>query len=390
MRLRRASIALLAVALSCDDATGPNGALADAIVAGRDFSCALASGRAYCWGANAAGQLGRVTSGDSAGPAAVAGGHQFRLLAASDSTACGVATDDKVWCWGYGRIFGTTDVVTSPILVDGVFATPITSIGVGYSHGCVLSGGAATCFGTNTRGELGMGSTSAGARGATAVTGGHSFSQLSVGAFHTCGVEGVSLWCWGTNFFFSMGSGSATPSPTPRKLTLSFEVASVEAGSADTCALDGSSQAWCWGADVTGQLGRGAGSASQASATATLVSGVPNYQTLAMPRINSTASHTCGVSSSGKVLCWGLADSAQLGRAPTETCISGSGPVGCSPAPAAIASTLSFKQLALGRDHTCGLTTQGEIYCWGADSKRQLGGTSGVTSATPVRIILPE
>jgi alpha-tubulin suppressor-like RCC1 family protein len=371
------------------DLTGPGDREATAVVAGNGFSCALLGEHAYCWGLNDLGQLGRGTSADTAGPGLVKGDHHFRLLAASERTACGVTTSNEVFCWGYGTIFGSSNVYTVPAQITGTFPASIMSLGVGYGHGCVLAtDGSATCFGTNAHAELGNATTQpqAGALGATTVIGGHVFSQVSVGAFHTCGLESGAVWCWGTNYTNSMGAGGTTAISTPRKLTLDFSVSRIEAGSADTCVLDGTSDAWCLGTNLTGQLGRGSGTATLASPTATKLAVFSSYTSVAVPRLNSTATHACGIASSGAAYCWGVADSAQTGQAPTETCIAGSGPLGCSPTPAAINSSLTFKQLALGRDHTCGVTTQGKVYCWGADSRRQLGGTIGHTTTTPTLI----
>jgi alpha-tubulin suppressor-like RCC1 family protein len=392
MRLRFLVPALAAVALSCSDSTVPEVGEVLSVAAGDGFTCALVGESVHCWGRNDLGQLGRGAVIEDAGPGPVLSEERFKLLAAGDRNACAVTTGNKVLCWGQGRIFGGTAPVTTPTVMTGTFPASITSIGVGYAHGCVLaSGGVATCFGTNANGEVGNGTTDpvTVARGATPVTGGRSFSQLSVGAFHTCGVESGDVWCWGLNFAASFGPGKSAPSyPAPTQVTLAFDAARVEAGSGATCALDVAVTAWCWGVNVAAQLGRGAGSASPSSADPAQVSQTP-YATIALPKINRTVSHTCGISPGGVVLCWGLADSSQLGRTGAETCTSGTSSFGCSGTPAAIESTLTFKQLALGRDHTCALTSEPvEVYCWGGNSRRQRGGVPSGPTTTPGRVTI--
>lgn len=394
MRIRLALLAPLAtLVLSCKDSTGPKDEEIISVVSGNGFSCALLGEAAYCWGRNDVGQLGRGAAGPDAGPGPVGGDHHFKLIAASERTACAVDTDNKVFCWGHGRIFGQTAPMPLPEMIHGSFPTTIAAIGVGYSHGCVLGQtGAAVCFGTNSLGELGNGTIepATGVLGATAVTGGHAFTQLSVGALHTCGLQAGDVWCWGTNFTFSFGPGTTegTTYPTPRQVTLTFKASRVDAGSAFMCVLDAVSKAWCWGNNLTGQLGRGAGASPSASPEVVAVTEVAAFTSLAMPRLNSTIAHMCGIASSG-AFCWGLNDSTQLGRTTTEICATGSTSRACSHTPGQVTSQLGFKLLAVGRDHTCGLAGEpSAVYCWGADGRKQLGGTVGVNSATAVKITL--
>jgi alpha-tubulin suppressor-like RCC1 family protein len=392
MRLRLFVPALATLALSCSDPASPHDDEIRSLVAGSGFSCALVGVNAYCWGRNDLGQLGRGVVGIDAGPGLVTGGHQFRTLAASERTVCGM-TDTQVLCWGHGRIFGSATPIATPTPIAGIFPDPWTTLGVGYSHGCVLAAsGSVTCFGTNESGELGDGTTQppTGAVGATTVIGGHSFSQLTVGAFHTCGLEAGKVWCWGTNFSSAFGPGTSaeTAYPTPTELAVGFDAVTVEAGSANTCVIDATSQAWCWGGNVSGQLARGAGTASQSSADPARLSDPFTYTALAMPNVNSTVSHACGLTPGGSAFCWGLGDASQLGRVASETCLVGTTSFACSAVPAAVETGLTFVRLALGRDHTCGLTPDDEIYCWGSNVHRQLGDVSGGVTRTPVRVII--
>jgi alpha-tubulin suppressor-like RCC1 family protein len=386
--------ALAAFTLSCSDPTGPRENEILSVVSGNGFSCALVGERVYCWGRNDNGQLGRGTVGDSAGPGLVSGTNRYKLIAASERTACGVTTVNAVLCWGNGRIHGTASSMPFPTAISGTFPTSIASIGVGWGHGCVRSSaGAAMCFGTNALGEIGNGTQlpATGTVGATAVVGGHVFTQLSVGAFHTCGIEGGAAWCWGTNYSSSFGPGtsSGAPYPTPMGLTLPFSAVRIEAGSAVTCANDATGKTWCWGTNVAGQLGRGPGSPSLFSETPMLMTQTTAFTSIGLSRLNSTVSHSCGIVTDGSVYCWGASDGSQLGRASTETCFAGT-VIACGPTPGRPQSALAYTQIAPGRDHTCGLTTDNEIYCWGSDRRRQLGGTVGDLTMAGVRVIIPK
>lgn len=91
-----------------------------------DFhGCALdAEGRAWCWGSNRSGQLGRATNDDFAGRDEVEGGLRFEQLVSGTAHICGLATDGKTYCWGqnYNGQTGIGDddeSVTRPTPVAG-------------------------------------------------------------------------------------------------------------------------------------------------------------------------------------------------------------------------------------------------------------------------------
>jgi len=65
--------------------------------------------------------------------------------------------------------------------------------------------------------------------------------------------------------------------------------------------------------------------------------------------------HTCGVTSDNRVFCWGSNAYGQLGDGTTTRHL----------APVAVAGTLRFRQVSAGSDHTCGVTTDNQAYCWG-------------------------
>jgi alpha-tubulin suppressor-like RCC1 family protein len=72
------------------------------VAAGGIHTCALdTTGRAWCWGSNAWGELGVGQQGGShTVPMEVAGALSFRALAAGDFFTCGIALNDATYCWG--------------------------------------------------------------------------------------------------------------------------------------------------------------------------------------------------------------------------------------------------------------------------------------------------
>ncbi len=135
------------------------------------------SGPTYCWGENRYGQLGDGTTTDRSAPAQVAGGLSFESLAAGGSYevdddaqksykagfSCGLTTAGKAYCWGSNRlgelgVGSTTKFFTTPQAVSGNI--PFTGLRAGGSHVCGLAvGGAAYCWGSNSTGQFGNGTT---------------------------------------------------------------------------------------------------------------------------------------------------------------------------------------------------------------------------------------
>jgi alpha-tubulin suppressor-like RCC1 family protein len=135
-----------------------------ALATGYFHACGLtAGGAAYCWGGSLYGELGNGTTTRSLTPVAVSGGVAFATLSASYGTTCGVTTSGAAYCWGWngsGQLgTGTSTLIyPTPVPVSGglTFAT----VSAGNLHTCgVTTQGAAYCWGDNSEGELGDGST---------------------------------------------------------------------------------------------------------------------------------------------------------------------------------------------------------------------------------------
>jgi len=99
-------------------------------------------------------------------------------------------------------------------------------------------------------------------------------------------------------------------------------------------------------------------------------------RTLGVKQVVVGMSHACSLSDAGEVSCWGDNSFGQLGNSDTS--------VASSSSPLRI-SGLTATSITAGREHTCALTTDGAIKCWGSNSNGQLGtgDTSYQLSATP-------
>jgi alpha-tubulin suppressor-like RCC1 family protein len=142
---------------------------ATAISAGHDFACAILSGGTVeCWGDNGEGQLGNgmTITGSwmtySTTPVAVSGLTGATAISAGFDFACALLSGGTIECWGDnsdGKLGdGTTTSSSTPVAVLGL--TGATTISAGYRSACaLLSGGTVACWGYNAYGQLGNGTT---------------------------------------------------------------------------------------------------------------------------------------------------------------------------------------------------------------------------------------
>ncbi|MGH7528131.1 MAG: RCC1 domain-containing protein [Gemmatimonadales bacterium] len=272
-----------------------------------DHTCGRTLGSdGYCWGNNWGGELGDGNSPtDSDIPVPVSGGHAFQSISAGANYSCGLVPGGDAWCWPFK--LGTNNWSDTPGLVVGGHA--FLSISTGSGHACgVISGGEAHCWGENESGQLGDGNAGITSWTPVPVGGGHAFKSVSAGGVLSCGLSyDGEAYCWGTNIFGGLGDGnSPTNSDTPVPVVGGHTFQSINAGFSHTCALTYAGDAYCWGSNYSGQLGDGNGSTD--SDTPVPVIGGHSFLS-----ISAGASHTCGVTSVGKVLCWGNNDFGQLG-----------------------------------------------------------------------------
>jgi alpha-tubulin suppressor-like RCC1 family protein len=94
--------------------------------------------------------------------------------------------------------------------------------------------------------------------------------------------------------------------------------------------------------------------------------------------VTAGADHVCALTDQGQAYCWGSNELGQLGTGSTDTV--------AHTKPARIGGDVTFTTLAAGLTHTCGLTRDGALFCWGANDSAQLGDGTIKNSPTPVRV----
>lgn len=197
-----------------------------AVTAGGNHTCALTTaGGARCWGLNAQGALGDGTTTSRSTAADVSGlTVGVSTISAGFNFSCAVASTG-VKCWGDNSSKqlgdGSTTQRTSPVVVSGLTGTP-SAIAAGKSHACMLnSAGAIRCWGANGIGQLGNGQTAV-TSAPVAVSGFESSGGfiIATGDLHTCAVtSGAALLCWGNNSNGQIGDGSTNAADAPNNVT---------------------------------------------------------------------------------------------------------------------------------------------------------------------------
>ena len=363
-------------------------ALADGvtITGGLGHTCTLTmDGAVLCWGLNDAGQLGDGTLTDrpAPGPVPALAGMPIVALDSGEAFTCAQTSTGELYCWGEntnGQLGnGTTVSASSPVPVAGL-GGPIESFSAGNDHVCaLLTNGTAQCWGANSSAQLGDG-TIVSRTVPTAVAGFPAsllLQSVTAGQDHTCAVtQAGDAYCWGGNFYGQLGDGTSRTRTLPVRVVglstrgqprLGF-VAQMVAGSHHTCALSTGGSLFCWGNNASGQLGN---SLLQSQRLPSDVAGIDG----AIDTLDAGDAFTCARTTLDALWCWGANTDGQLGidhlfdrSIPTPVSRLGN-------------AALSF---GLGLYHACAGTNSALLYCWGDNFYGQLGDLTTDSSAAPI------
>ncbi|MBU6375573.1 MAG: putative Ig domain-containing protein [Bdellovibrionales bacterium] len=352
------------------------GVLFKSISTGDYTSCGVTeAGVLKCWGSNYPGTPLLI-------PTVVDPGVEYLSASSGEVHQCGVTSLGFIKCWGISANGRLGDGVngnytpSTPTLVDS--NTSFISVQAGGAFSCgITSSGAVKCWGNNKYGQLGQGVQTQKV-GPTLIDGGAGYSQLSAGRYHTCAISSSgSLKCWGTNTYGQLGDGSTQQRTSPVLVDAATNYRSIAVGKSHTCGITSANILKCWGYNGSGQLGDG----SRTNRTIpVIIDRGTSYQSIAT---SFDGEHTCGITSTNILKCWGYNHFGQVGNGKSGT--SGPTKLAHEPSPVLIDSGTSYSAVGTGQDHTCGITTQNVLKCWGSNSDGQLGSSQSSTS-TPIVI----
>ncbi len=425
------------------------------ISAGPNTTCVLRhNGQIWCAGNQTGGRVGNgLTAGNTNVLARVLGGGTYKKVSFGESSGCGLSTNNELWCWGQDNVgqLGNGPNVTSNQ------ATPVKLPGENYidvnggsdfflvlqskkfnktsnidprTGRIAVSGnntadaacyidleGVAWCWGTNTNGQLGNGTTTPSVSPVRVVSS-EKWKKIVISKDHACGIKkGGTLWCWGNDASGQLGNGGTTGDQTS-PYQVGTELWNDIAVATDvSCGIKVDGTAWCWGNDTNGVLGNGATSSAQTSPAAISETGPWKKISVGMttacaikvddtawcwgddsigsvgngsPAANvdvpvrikepgpwqdiSAGFASCGIKTDGTAWCWG------------DTDTTGSGSTG-GYQPEQIRTEGAWSNVSTSNDHICGIKMDGTAWCWGHGTNGKLGNAGTAGQPLPVAVV---
>jgi prepilin-type N-terminal cleavage/methylation domain-containing protein len=362
--------------------TGPSSFTAGVtqVAAGGGYGCAVASGAAKCWGKNTNGQLGDGTTANRTTPVQITGlTSGVTAVTAGESHACALLTTGAVKCWGKntnGQLGdGTLTQSTTPVQVSSL-TSGVTAIAAGGSHTCaLLTTGAVRCWGLNTNGQLGDGTTTQRTTPVQVSSLTSGVTKIAAGDAHSCAVVSGAAQCWGWNIVGQLGDGSTTQRTTPVQVSgLTSGVTDVAAGVATASCAVVSGSARCWGWNQFFQLGDGTSTSRNTPVQVTgLTSGVSQI---------SIGNNGCAVLTTGAMRCWGDGGNGTNGDG---NFFSMSSPNHVR----TVTGVATATQTSITSNTACAVLSSGALSCWGNNGYGQIGDGTTDNRSTPTNVSLP-
>jgi len=314
------------------------------VSAGRNHSCGIiqndpASQTLRCWGINSTGQLGLGDDFDAIYPTNIASidinqnplPTQWKTVNVYDSNSCAIDINNKLWCWGSNNNFQLGDATNFDAFLPTAVATPDAD-----------------------------------------------WSNVAQGVFHTCASKADdSNWCWGGNADGQLGIGDIADAKTPRQeATKAIDWIQVDVSRNHVCAVKDDATAYCWGWNYIGQLGND----SYVSTNQATEIGIPQYSNgVNWKKISVGPSniegddHSCGLTTSGRIYCWGDNRDGQVGT--------GASDLWDYSLPESEAQGFSnWVDVEVGVEYSCGIQEDlggnRKLWCWGSESGGKLGNGS--------------
>lgn len=291
-------------------------------------------------------------------------GCQPRVLrvSAGSLSACAIMENHQLYCWGSAQqgALGNGEVNrfdAPPTLVQGDQIW--RDIQVGWEYACgITTDNDLFCWGANQHGQLGngvLGDWGTGETTPSPVAGEYKWLQVAVNDFHSCGItEDQKLYCWGTNTYGQLGflpsgpGGPADPAVLePRLVELDVRWVEVFLGHQHTCGITTDDEFYCWGHNFQNHLGNNAATVS----LPTLTGEQHSWSSIATGSLN-----TCGVSD-GELYCWGDGYGGRTGLGHEDLVTE----------PTRVGSETGWTTVSVVGSEICALKDE-EVYCWGQHS----------------------
>jgi alpha-tubulin suppressor-like RCC1 family protein len=283
-------------------------------------------------------------------------------LAIGAKHACAVFDQRSAYCWGDGAQGQLGSDVPQALAataagVAGIEGDGAVRVAVGREHTCLWTEHRVRCFGQNAEGQSGgLGDVRYGR--VVSVAAGEAHSCVAWSEEDPAKKPARGVTCHGR-----------APAAPPEPILVDADVRALVAGANHTCAVLADGSLHCWGRNDAGQLGDGT---TNDTTRPTVVHEISGVRSLALG-----TRHTCVAQMATRTIaCWGDNRHHQLAN----------GTVAPSVRPVLIPGVFAIIQVAAAGDSTCAVLGEGELRCWGANERGQLGDDSTVEHDVPMPV----
>ena len=392
------------------------------IASGGDHSCALTnSGNVKCWGRGEYGILGNGNTTNSLVPVDVHTSStdpsplsDIASIASANLHTCALTNSGEVKCWGFGIYgnlgHGTNSNSTTPVSVceraktgGETICPPLSSIAAitvwGNTTCALTDSNTVKCWGIGSNGDLGNGADNNSNIPVDVHTdSGNSDALSGIAAIGgPCALtDDGNVKCWGWGNYGRLGNGGTSHSNTPVDVCQRAktgaettcpalaDIAAISAGQYHRCALTDSGTLKCWGRGSDGRLGNGATTTTNSIPVNVRTSSGNSDDLSGVEKIALGVEHSCALMNDSSVKCWGEGGEGRLGNGATTD---QSSPVDVHTSSDNSDALSDIASVSGGGEHTCALTLDSTVKCWGKGDHGRLGNGATDDSSYPVDVL---
>jgi alpha-tubulin suppressor-like RCC1 family protein len=318
-------------------------------------------------------------------------------ISAGGAHTCVVRKAGSLECWG-SNLDSQLGIETS-VRIDAVHfpmavpdMTEVSQVSTGWAHTCAIQNDTIYCWGDNERGQSGFAPTAQSARSIIrplpiASTTQKNWEMVSAGGSHSCALtKGGDVWCWGDNRWGQVSHNIEQEwVATPHKKAFGATVMKqISAGLNHSCAHNGQN-IFCWGQPSLGKTGRKYDYEAKVyeDMEPSQISRAWSVGTTIVD-LDAGREHSCVLIDDGEIYCWGSSKFGQF----TGLNVNTGSSVGSSTnaSPAEVKEQTMMRTVHAGRLHSCTVSHDGEPYCWGSNRNYQLGDGSNIDREMPAPI----